>query len=307
MHKLREMKLYTYAIPMVSGDIRRGIVLEIFDEEGRRGVGEIAPLPGWSHESFEKTVDFTKQLRDKIAKGDFSPITFPPSVMFGMESALKHLMEPLDRDLTFTTTSLISKEEDVTGEVKLKLGHYKLEDAIVLVEKLLERKITLRIDLNRQWEFNDIVAFCNHFTPEDFLYIEEPVKHFTALAAFYEKTGYRYALDETLLHHPLERVLKLPGLSHLILKPTLQGGFTQCQKILQQAKECECVFSSAYETTIGLSHIVRIAHELSPHQSIGIDTDKLLTTHPLKCPLKGRLEKSIYNTMPLHFDHLNEI
>lgn len=304
---LAEMKIYTYSLPMVIGGVRKGIIIELFDKRGRRGVGEVAPLPGWSHESYEDTLHFIKQLKSKIAKGDFSPITFPSSVMFGMESALKHLTSPLDRDLTFTYTNLLYDNEDVQGEVKLKLGQYKVEKAIELVEKFLEKKITLRIDLNRKWDLQDTVNFCSHFSPDDFLYIEEPVKHFTTLATFYEKTGFRYALDETLLHHPLERILKLPGLSHLILKPTLHGGFAQCQNIVKQAKEIECVFTSAFETSVGLSHIVRLAQELSPQQPIGIDTSKLFSSDLFKCPLHGRLDKSTYNTMSLHTEHLHEV
>jgi len=333
--KIKEIQLYTYSIPTdLFLRLRRGIIVVIMDEEGRRGVGEIAPLPGWSDESFDEALSFTKKLKAKILTKDFEPVPFPPSVMFGMESALNQLRSPLDEDLHFSLTKLLCSPEEhlerlleaklpLEGSLKVKLGEYKVPQAIRLMEKLLDCNIksklpkttngeetTIRVDLNRKWTLSLSVEFCRHFQSEDIFYLEDPTTIFSDLEKFYDQTGFSYALDEYLLMHPIERLRELRGLSYFVIKPTLHGGLTQCRQIVKGAREIPCTFSSSYETSIGLSHIIRIAKELSPDIPHGIDTLSLLKEDllPSPSPLSlNHLNKDAFNDMPLDFSKLQRI
>lgn len=308
--KLKGFDIFTYEIPMSDKGIRKGLVIRLTDDTGRQGFGEIAPLENWSHESYQEALSFLKSIKERLLEHILEPTPFPPSVMFGIESALMHLRQPLQDDLFFQVTRLHMGQEKTTlyeKEVKLKLGPYPIEEAIEITSEYLSNGVRLRIDLNRMWSLKKSVMFCNQFDVGDFIYIEEPVSYFMELDPFFEQTGFNFALDEHLLFHPLDRILSLKGLSHLILKPTIQGGFRGCQEIVKRCREIECIFSSALETDIGLSHIVRIATQLNPTKPLGIDTAKYHESSILTKPidfLSGKLSKSEYNAMPVDYSKL---
>lgn len=308
--KLKGFDIFSYEIPMSDKSVRKGFIVRLTDDLGREGFGEIAPLENWSHESYQESLQFLKSIKERLLEQILEPIPFPPSVMFGIESALMQLRSPLQNDLLFNVTRLRMGQEKTAlyeKDVKLKLGSYPIEEAIEITNEYLENGIRLRIDLNRMWSLKKAVMFCNHFEVGDFLYIEEPVAYFMELEPFFEQTGFNYALDEHLLFHPLDRILSLKGLSHLILKPTIQGGLRACQEIVKKCREVECIFSSALETDIGLSHIVRIAMQLNPSKPIGVDTAKYHESSLLTKPfdlLSGKISKSHYNKMPIDYTKL---
>jgi O-succinylbenzoate synthase len=261
--KLANFEIYAYNFPTTLGFNRKGFIVRLIDESGKEGAGEIAPLPGRSIETLDQALAAIKQIRMRFLTGDFSPAFFPPSVMFGMEMALSEFLFP---DLEPIQTQVYRN--------KLKLKDLSVLDAVKICKA---QSKPLRIDLNSQWELTKTIEFCSHFKPEDFIYIEDPVSLFTDLEKFYDQTGIPYALDEYLSHHPLERILSLPGLTHLIIKPTLHGGLTRCKAIQKASNNKTLIFSSAYETPIGLAHIARIAASLSPKQSHGLATESIFT------------------------------
>ncbi len=311
--KLAAFDIFSYEVPLDIGMKRKGFIIRLGDTTGREGFGEIAPLPGLSHESLEETFAFLKSLREKILQKDLSPTFFPPSVMFGMESAVSQLYRPLNEDLSFETTRFFydpREEAPVSGNVKIKLGSCTVGEGIEIAKRFIEKGAHLRIDLNRKWSLNQTKEFCGHFSPSDILYIEEPVHYFMELEAFYEETGFPYAIDEHLLFHPLERILKLKGLSHLIVKPSIHGGLEQCKAIQIAASGIECVFGTSFETDIGLAHIVRISSLINPGKIVSVDTYKSHEYSVLKKPIpfrKGLIKKELFNQMPLDYSKLTKL
>ncbi len=267
--KLANFEIYTYDFPTNLGFQRKGLLVRLVETNGKEGAGEIAPLPGRSIETLEEALAALKEIRTRFLTGDFTPASFPPSVLFGMEMALSDLLFP----------------QDVEPEIKkyhnkLKMKDLSVSDAVKICK--LQTRL-LRLDLNSKWDLAKTLEFCSHFKPEDFLYIEDPVSNFTDLEKFYKETRIPYALDEYLTYHPLERVLPLQGLTHLIIKPTLHGGLTQCRAIASASKEKTLIFSSTYETPIGLRHIERIASKLSPNQHHGLATESIFAPpHKIK-------------------------
>jgi len=51
--KIQTLALYSYTIPLTTGQIRSGALVNITDEQGNSGWGDIAPLPKWSKETLE--------------------------------------------------------------------------------------------------------------------------------------------------------------------------------------------------------------------------------------------------------------
>lgn len=263
--------LDSYAIPLTNGTVRQGVIVTIETDEGEFGMGEIAPLPGRSIETLDEAREMAIAYLEK--KTSFAP----PSVLFGVSCAFT----PIREDLYFELTHLFDPSWKEGKYLKVKLGDKTVNEAIALTESIVAKGIKPHLDFNSLWDIEDTITFCKHFSPDDFRYLEDPVRAFTQLESFYEKTGYFFALDEYLLHHPIERIISLKGLSHLIIKPTLWGGYEECKRLIEKAPFCTPVFSSSYESAIGLMHIVRIAKLLSPNEPVGIDTFSCFTTNTL--------------------------
>ena len=69
-------------------DIRSGIILRLVDENGRIGLGEIAPLSWFDSETFEQALDFCHQLPASISEAMIFAISAElPACQFGFESA----------------------------------------------------------------------------------------------------------------------------------------------------------------------------------------------------------------------------
>ncbi len=244
--------------------------------------GEIAPLPGWSKETLEEAEG---QLRAHL-EGHVPFENLFPSVAFGVESAMTPLPDidlPISSLLMGTYEQIIKKAETLsTKSVKLKISGLSKTEAKDLIYKLKDR-FSLRIDLNRAWDLKEAAEFFAEFKPDDFDYIEEPLKNPAELKFF----PLPIALDESLLEVAIE---SLPNLKAIVYKPTLLGGLSRCKTFLRYNKPI--VLSSAFESGIGLLNIAAIAQNLDLTSPIGIDTCTFLKQDHLSRSLalkNGRL------------------
>lgn len=256
-----KITLTPYKTRMRSGLIRKGLIVK-----GDKHLGEIAPLPAWSTETYQEAKFYAEKYLKDLEKGDTNHY-YPPSVLFGMDTALNRQNNPNIIEL------LQIGDTPTKKEIKIKVPD--ITD-IMPIKELTDKGYTIRLDFNRAHSLKNVIAFCKHFKPNDFLYIEDPVPNFSDLIPFYEATGFPFALDEHLLYHPLERILPLPGLTHLIIKPTLHGGLKQCAALIKKGYPKKVTFSSAYESSIGLNAIASLNTLLNHNAPLGIDTLKLI-------------------------------
>jgi O-succinylbenzoate synthase len=246
-------KLFRYKLALKNGKTREGLVLQV-----NHGFGEIAPLPGFSKETLEEA---QKEALAWIHSG-IDPAL--PSVRFGISSAQKSL-----RSVHLPLCALGPREGFST--VKLKLGHLPLRGAISLVKEHY-RHVRLRLDCNRAWSLSEALEFASHFQPTDFVYMEEPLKTFEALADFSKMTRFPIALDESI-----ERDwTQIPTLKAIVVKPTLVGSIPKIPPHL------DLVLSSAYESGLGLLHIANLANNNLP---IGLDTYNVFEEDLLQSPI----------------------
>ena len=228
------MQIVQYRIPSARFGHREGLILQIDD-----GIGEIAPLPGWSRETLQEAKD---ELLAVLAHKKEPTL---PSVRFGLFCALRPFsFAPLSVPLCALHTP-----RPGCSTLKLKVGHLSIEDAIALVKKYVG-KYHLRIDCNRAWTFSQACAFAKHFKPTDFEYLEEPVHPFSDLVRFSLQTQFPIAVDESLRDSPY---LEIPTLKAAVVKPTLLGGVPKLPVPI--------VLSSAYESSIGILLIARLVAE----------------------------------------------
>jgi o-succinylbenzoate synthase len=66
--KIKAFSLHPYEIPLTNGQIRQGTLINIIDQDGNSGWGEVAPLPKWSHESLDDSLQQLNQKQQEIMK-----------------------------------------------------------------------------------------------------------------------------------------------------------------------------------------------------------------------------------------------
>lgn len=167
------------------------------------------------------------------------------------------------------------RAQGVCAVVKVKVGgNGSIAEQAARVRAIADQaasSLRLRLDANQCWSLSQAVEFAAALG-KDVLgvidYIEEPLRDASQLPAFYDQTGMRYALDETLaaMARPaaapgpadaaFEAAIKSKGLAALVLKPTLLGGFARCLALHSRAPAgTEAVTSAAFESGLLVSHM----------------------------------------------------
>lgn len=247
-------RLYQYRINQ-----RDGLILEYND-----GWGEIAPLPGFSRETFDEA----KQEILSILPTLSSAKPKLPSVQFGLSCA-KTLFS-----LTPLKVPLCAFQKPIENctTLKLKIGHLNVAEAIGLVNHY-KFKYRLRLDCNRKWHLTEALHFASHFTSHDFDYIEEPVANFSELILFSKTTGFSVAVDESSTNGQLSEI---PTLKAVIVKPMILGSIPNFSY--------PTILSSTYETSLGHLLIARLA---SPNTApVGLGTFLTCPDNILQPPLR---------------------
>lgn len=268
-------KVYSFAIPLKKGPVRKGFLLAV--ENGQTRWGEIAPYPGRSRETLNEA--FEQLIR--FLKGEHS-LNLLPSVQCGLEGALCRLSLPQETSLyallTGTPKEVIDQAKRAKAEgyttVKLKISSFSIPEAQAVIRELLPT-FRVRVDCNSAFSFEQAVELFSPFAPEDFDYIEDPTYETHKLPAF----THPFALDETVEQYKCYPPATHPQLKVLILKPTLLGGKKGCAPLVAYAKEhnLKVVFSPAFESGVGLLHILAIAKALGNEaELIGLDTHRHL-------------------------------
>jgi len=221
---------------------------------------EASPLEKWNQETFNDTL---LQLQ-AIQQGWQGPLL--PSVAFGLESLKNpitdHFSHPAALLLKGSFSEILSQADNALGftHVKVKVGNLSLSEAISVVERL-KKRFRLRIDINRQWSFNQALEFCQAFKPEEIEFLEDPTREFVAL--------------------PMKIASDYPGAAIRVWKPTVWG---------PPPKE-DVILSSAHETGVGIAHIARLAKKIGSPHPVGIGTYRFLPQDVLEEPL--RLENGL--------------
>ncbi|WP_114787295.1 o-succinylbenzoate synthase [Vibrio tetraodonis] len=297
---MRTAKLFRYQLSMDSGVVlreqklteREGFVV-VLEMDGKTGLGEVAPLPGFSHESIE---DVYPQLVEKLTfwkNGQwFDYKSLHPSVAFGLSMAQLELDKCLPEEGCYQAAPLCSGDPDellprlsaMTGQkvAKVKVGLYEpIRDGLI-VSLLLESipDLTLRLDANRAWTAEQAQQFAKKVAPslrQRIAFVEEPCEAPGDSFSFAINTGIAIAWDETLQHavrKPDFELQDFDGAKAIIIKPTLLGSVQDCIALIEGAKALSIkpIISSSIESTIGLTQLARLSQWLLPDEVPGLDT-----------------------------------
>lgn len=266
---------------------REGFVVRL-EANGSVAFGEVAPIPDFGTETVARAANFLKQwLEDSIIMPSGLPCCY-----FALSSAMQQLRNPpgpLRRDyavaglLPAGPAALASAQEKIAAGytcLKWKIGvHSMAAEQEVLTDLLrqLPEQVELRLDANagldRKRTENWLTMLSDH--REHVAYLEQalPPGEEAAMADLARDWGIPIALDESLNMPGRERWL-IPGAweGPLVIKPLLMGNLSLLGEQLKPLAG-QLVFSSVFETGIGLAQALRLADLLpeSKH-AIGFDT-----------------------------------
>jgi o-succinylbenzoate synthase len=304
---------------------REGILLKLSGDDGSEGWGETAPLPGFSLESQGEAASqlrwFAASMIGREVKEDWvDPYgefgggldRIAPSVRFGFELAvwnlfaassrrtLPELVKPSPRNLVPVNRLLAGSRAEVLLEarrmrdagyrsIKLKIGTRTVAEEAALVRALdeeLGEGVSLRLDANRLWDYEEAAEFVGGAGGVRFEYVEEPLSDPARLPGLVREFGVPVALDESLVGMELEELGAFAVA--FVLKPTLLGGISQTLRVAGRALRLGVtpVISSAYESGVGTAALVALAAGIGDRPvPAGLDPYGALAEDVLETPL----------------------
>lgn len=302
---MRQVTLYRYSVPMEAGVVLRnqrlktrdGLIVRLQDGE-RLGWGEIAPLPEFSAETLAEAESAAREQLPLWVTGQVFSDALPPSVAFGLSCAQAELDGRLPLSADYRKAPLCNGDPDelfnmlqaMPGEkvAKIKVGLYEAVRDGMIVNVLLEAlpDLKLRLDANRSWTRAKADGFARYVAPSlrsRIAFLEEPCKTRDESREFARETGINIAWDESVREADF-RVEAEPGVSAIVIKPTLVGSLARCQQLVQEAHQVglTAVISSSIESSLGLTQLARLAHWLTPATIPGLDTLDLMRTQVIQ-------------------------
>ncbi len=304
---------------------REGILLRLSDDDGSEGWGETAPLPGFSVESQSEAASQLRRLAGSMVGrevkedwvdpyGEFGRELdrVAPSVRFGFELAvwnlyatssgitLPEVVTPFPRAVVPVNGLLAGSPAEVLVEarrksdagyrsIKLKIGTRTVAEDVALVRALgegLGEDISLRLDANRLWDYEEAAEFVRGTAGVRFEYVEEPLADPARLPDFVREFGVPVALDESMVGMEPEKLEAFAVA--FVLKPTLLGGISRTLRAAGRAHRLGVtpVISSAYESGVGTAALVALAAGIGDRPvAAGLDTYRMMAEDVLETPL----------------------
>lgn len=295
---------------------RRGLYLRLETSDGIFGIGEAAPLPGFS---VENTDDVQKEL-EKICKSlvnfEFLGIGEIQQYILGLQysspalSAVEHallsaflkesgndasILFPSGANTVIPVNTAIGildiketrkRVEDAIKShysvIKLKVGRADVADDIKIVKEVLiisDSVVTIRLDANGCWDKDKALFFLDSIGNK-IEYIEQPVSALDDLYWLQDRTEILIAADESIIHHETAKSVVEDGkLKVLIIKPLLLGGFFRSIDLIVSAQQrgMQCVVTTALESAIGRKMCVQVASAQGNAYASGLATGWLFS------------------------------
>jgi len=265
-------------------DRRRGVLVCATDSEGRRGWGDAAPLDGYGPDKYDEVIQAiaTEAVTPSLA---FAQDCAHASLKAASQgTSLSAALGEIKRNCLLNTSLIggqiqaaaISKDSDEEKVAKLKVGRESVQHDVARLSELADAhpSLLIRLDANARWseaqarEFEKLSARYH----DRIEFIEEP------WAACFEDDNresfkIRLAIDESRDAHNWHHA------DVVVLKPSLMGSIRTTLKIARdlQAARKAVVFSSAYESGVGMCAIASLA-SLFDGGAVGFGTYGALKT-----------------------------
>lgn len=280
------------------------------------GIGECAPLPNLSIDSIPKMNSRLLRVCDEIDYFIQSPEELRewPSIQFGLETALLDLKNGGYRELfasefthgeqgipingliwmgkpEFMKQQIRTKLDAGFHCIKMKIGALDFGTEFELLKAIREEfsadEITLRVDANGAYSYKTALENLKRLSELQIHSIEQPIEsgRWNEMAELCRKSPVPIGLDEELIgihtKKDMQKLLETIHPAYLILKPSLHGGFSGCEKWIQEAEKTGAGWwiTSALESNIGLNAIAQWTFQLQPKSEQGLGTGQLYTNN----------------------------
>jgi len=294
---------------------RQGFIIKITDENGNTGLGEVAPFPGLSKETFESVIPIVKELGRKLIGSELDSNVFRsleeyPSVQFGITQALHSifiLRDGFNPQWKINSSisvngiiGMISKSEAVimTKElvaagfktIKIKVGRENIEDDLDIVKSIsknLGDDIQFRLDANGKWNIEKTLYAVERLGGINIEYLEQPVKSSNELIELSKKSKMPIAADESIGNSDdVKKLLAESDIQYFVLKPSIMGDITEVINLIKliEAAERNVIISSAFESSIGRSALVFLSSLVENNLAHGLAVASYFTNDIAKDP-----------------------
>jgi o-succinylbenzoate synthase len=295
----------------------KDVYLLTLSQNNMEAIAEASPLPGLSLDNLDMMEKKLTELcvyintkQDLYELNDVLQLRYFPSIQFAMECALEKLKHPEPNILfpsAFTKktqgipinglvwmsdieTMMQQVEAKVDAGytcVKLKIGALDFDAECRMLESIRKKysahKISLRVDANGAFTFLDARQKLKDLSRFELHSIEQPISagQYEAMQQLCSESRVPIALDEELIlvhaEGAGEELLKMIQPQYIILKPTLLGGFKNCNTWIHLASKYDIGWwlTSALESNIGLNAIAQYCGSLNVSMPQGLGTGTL--------------------------------
>ncbi|WP_336003281.1 o-succinylbenzoate synthase [Halorientalis halophila] len=273
----------------------------------RSGLGEAAPLPGWTEsldacrEALEWAPDLATDEDWGVALGE----TSAPAARHALSLALSDARAKSDNTPLYRylgnerlvrrvpvnatvgdgppqeTARRVAEAVDQGFDcVKVKVGARSVdEDAARLrrVREVVGDDVVLRADANAAWDRDEAEQAMDAFDPLDLEYLEQPMDADEVAAHAGLRNGGNevpIALDESLASRPVADLLAAEAADYLVLKPMALGGPDRARGIARQARQAGVtpVISTTIDGVVARTAAVHVAAAIPEIPACGLAT-----------------------------------
>ena len=280
------------------------------------GRGEASPLIGLSIDSsddFENQLKNVIQLLNEGVKKEDLDLNSLPSIRFALETAIADLyyggkMQIFENDFIHGKPiaingliwmadkhkmfqEAIEKINKGFNCIKIKVGNLDFDEECKLIEQIRKKysafKLDIRLDANGAFAATEAIEKLKELSQFEIHSIEQPIKpnQHDWMEEICAKSHIHIALDEELIGINVDdfgtSLIKKIKPNYIILKPTLIGGFTTCNKWINIAHKSGIGWwlTSALESNIGLNAIAQYASFLKVKNHQGLGTGSLYSNN----------------------------
>lgn len=168
--------------------------------------------------------------------------------------------------------------------IKIKLGKNATED-VERVKRIREAAgdaITLRIDANQGWDYEDALFALQSMYNYDIEFCEQPMRYWNdhKLPLLTSYSSIPIMADESVFdHHDAERLIEANACTYINIKFAKSGGILEAQKInsVCEAHQMPCMMGGMLESRLALT---AFAHFATAHDNIKFyDMDTCMLGH----------------------------
>ena len=304
-----ERRLLRYHSPIVTAhgtlEDRWTVLLTLVDEDGNVGMGEAAPLAGFTSDTVEAAESaLLGWAADETDDGD------PPASVTARAAIDSALLDLAARIAGTTVHRLLAPESPdrlavsalVTGTtveaiaasaaaavtaghatVKVKVGTHGIHDDVDRVSAVRSRigpDVRLRLDANGAWGVGEALRYLDRLAAFDIEFVEEPVAGLDDLAEVRLSSPIPTAVDESARTvDDVSRAVEMGAADLVVLKPSAIGGPSEAARAaaIVRSAGLDVVVTSLLEGSVGIraaAHLASAIGALDP--APGLATASLL-------------------------------